>query len=306
MRKAMKVLITGSGGFVGRHLTEHLFASGDEVICSDISLGGPDLLDPDGLITLISDTKPDLVYHLAGQADVKESWENPLRTFRINAEGTLNLLLACQKSDVKKVLCVSSAEVYGQIQESEIPISEVRPINPTNPYATSKSAAELICQQFNSQGLEIMRARAFNHFGPGQRENFVAAALAKRMILAEQNGEPEIIVGNLEAIRDFTDVRDVVRAYRLILLKGEGGNVYNVCSGIGRRVQDLATTLLSFINSELKLKSEPELYRPADTPSIIGDYSKLHEQTGWKPNIEFEHTIKDIITSTRDILAEGK
>ena len=300
----MKALITGSGGFVGGHLTKHLSASGDKVICSDVSLGGPDLLDPDGLTTLISDTRPDFVYHLAGQADVKESWENPLRTFRVNAEGTLNLLLACQKSEVKRVLCVSSAEVYGQIQESELPISEAQPVNPTSPYATSKSAAELICQQFNSQGLEIMRVRAFNHFGPGQRENFVAAALAKRMILAEQNGESEIIVGNLNAIRDFTDVRDVVRAYRLILLKGEGGSVYNVCSGIGRRVKDLAATLLSFMNSELELKIDPKLYRPADTPSIIGDYTRLHKQTGWDPRIEFEQTIKDIITSTRDILTK--
>jgi GDP-4-dehydro-6-deoxy-D-mannose reductase len=302
----MKALITGSGGFVGGYLTEHLSASGDEVICSDVSLGGPDLLDPDGLTTLISDTRPDLVYHLAGQADVKKSWESPLRTFRVNAEGTFNLLLACQKSDVKRVLCVSSAEVYGQIQESDLPISETQPMNPTNPYATSKSAAELICKQFNSQGLEIMRVRAFNHFGPGQRENFVAAALAKRMILAEQNGESEIIVGNLNAIRDFTDVRDVVRAYRLILLKGEGGNVYNVCSGTGRRVQDLAATLLSFINSELELKIDPKLYRPADTPSIIGDYTRLHKQTGWDPRIEFEQTIKDIITSTRDILTKER
>ena len=302
----MKALISGSAGFVGQHLAEHLSNEGDEVFCSDLSLGGPDLLDAAGIIDLVSEIRPDYVYHLAGQADVKASWEDPLSTFRVNAEGTLNMLLACQLFNVKKVLCVSSAEVYGSVQKSELPITEKHKLNPSNPYATSKSAAEILCKQMNSQNFEIMRARSFNHFGPGQKENFVAVALAKRMLLAEQLGQSEITVGNLKTIRDFTDVRDVVRAYRLILTKGEGGNVYNVCSGIGREIQDLATALLSQIDSELDLKVDPNLYRPADTPVLIGDYSKLQKQTGWEPRIEFDQTIKDTIESTKALITKKR
>ena len=302
----MKALITGSGGFVGQHLAEHLSDQGDEVICSDLSLGGPDLLDPAGMADLISEIQPEFVYHLAGQADVKASWEDPLKTFRVNAEGTLNLLRACQISSVKKVLCVSSAEVYGSVKESELPITEKHAITPLNPYATSKAAAELLCQQMNSRNLEIMMARSFNHFGPGQKENYVVAALAKRMLLARQIGHSEITVGNLAAIRDFTDVRDVVRAYRLILTKGEGGNVYNVCSGTGRKILDLATALLSRIDFELELKIDPKLHRPSDTPVLVGDYSKLHKQTSWEPHIEFEQTIEDTIESTKALITEER
>ena len=302
----MKALITGSAGFVGQHLVEHLSNEGDEVFCSDLSLGGPDLLDPVGVTDLISKIQPDYVYHLAGQADVKASWEDPLMTFRVNAEGTLNVLQACQLSNVKRVLCVSSAEVYGSVQESELPITEKHIINPSNPYAASKSAAEILCKQMNSQDLQIMCARSFNHFGPGQKENFVAAALTKRMLLAQRLDQSEITVGNLETIRDFTDVRDVVRAYRLILTKGDGGNVYNVCSGIGRKISELATTLLNKIDSELELKLDPRLHRPSDTPVLIGDYSKLHKQTGWKPHIEFDQTIEDTIESTRALMTQER
>jgi len=298
----MKALITGSAGFVGQHLAEHLSNEGDEVFCSDLSLGGPDLLDSVGITGLMSKIRPDYVYHLAGQADVKASWEDPLTTFRVNAEGTLNVLQACQLSNVRRVLCVSSAEVYGSVQKSELPITEKHIINPTNPYAASKSAAEILCKQMNSKDLQIMLARSFNHFGPGQKENFVAAALTKRMLLAQHLDQSKITVGNLETIRDFTDVRDVVRAYRLILTKGEGGNVYNVCSGIGRKILDLATTLLSKIDSELELKLDPKLHRPSDTPVLIGDYSKLHKQTGWEPRIEFDQTIEDTIESTRALM----
>ena len=302
----MKALITGSAGFVGQHLVEHLSNEGDEVFCSDLSLGGPDLLDPVGVTDLMSKIQPDYVYHLAGQADVKASWEDPLMTFRVNAEGTLNVLQACQLSNVKRVLCVSSAEVYGSVQKSELPITENHIINPSNPYAASKSAAEILCKQMNSQDLQIMRARSFNHFGPGQKENFVAAALTKRMLLAQHLDQSEITVGNLETIRDFTDVRDVVRAYRLILTKGDGGNVYNVCSGIGRKISELATTLLNKIDSELELKLDPKLHRPSDTPVLIGDYSKLHERTGWEPLIEFDQTIEDTIESTRALMTRER
>ena len=211
----MKALITGSAGFVGQHLVEHLSNEGDEVFCSDLSLGGPDLLDPVGVTGLISKIQPDYVYHLAGQADVKASWEDPLMTFRVNAEGTLNVLQACQLSNVKRVLCVSSAEVYGSVQESELPITEKHIINPSNPYAASKSAAEILCKQMNSQDLQIMCARSFNHFGPGQKENFVAAALTKRMLLDQRLGQSEITLFFLRF--DFLDELEVGRFSGLVL-----------------------------------------------------------------------------------------
>ena len=298
----MLALITGAHGFVGRHLAEHLTKSGDEVIKTDVSHGGPNLLDQEGFVQLLMSVRPDAVYHLAGQADVKASWGKPLDTFRINAEGTLNLLEACKEAGAKRVLCVSSAEVYGVVEESDLPIKESQPLSPANPYATSKAAAELICKQYNSESMNVMRVRSFNHFGPGQNENFVAAALAKRFLIAQAQDQHEILVGNLSSSRDFTDVRDVVRAYRAIVLHGEAGEVYNVCSGYDRKISELADAFLACIGSDFSLVSDPDLHRPSDIPILKGDNSKLREQTEWYPLIEFEQSITDIINATRNSL----
>ncbi|HJM29005.1 MAG: GDP-mannose 4,6-dehydratase [Acidimicrobiales bacterium] len=301
----MLVLVTGAKGFVGSHLAAHLTESGDEVICSDLSDGGPDLLDREGLNDLLTSVRPDAVYHLAGQADVKASWEDPLKTFRINAEGTLNVLEACKKADTSRVLCVSSAEVYGVVQEIELPIKESQALSPANPYATSKAAAELICSQYNSASMEVIRVRSFNHFGPGQATNFVASALAKRMLVALKKSEPEIAVGNLSSRRDFTDVRDVVRAYRALILDGEPGEVYNVCSGSDRMISEIADALLTHIDGDLSLVADPNLQRPSDIPVLRGDNSKLQKQTGWIPLIHFDQSIKDIVKETRKSLEQA-
>ena len=298
----MLALITGANGFVGRHLSDHLIESGDEVIASDLSDGGPDLLDQQAFRDLLGSVRPDVVYHLAGQADVKASWENPLKTFRINAEGTLNVLEACKNSGVNRVLCVSSAEVYGIVSESELPIKESQALMPANPYATSKAAAELICNQYDSNSMEVLRVRSFNHFGPGQSDNFVAAALAKRLLIADKENTGEILVGNLKSRRDFTDVRDVVRAYRALILDGEAGEVYNVCSGSTRMISELADALLGQINEMISLVPDPNLQRPSDIPVLMGDNSKLQTRTGWNPLIEFEESIADIIYAAQKSL----
>jgi len=298
----MLALITGAKGFVGSHLANHLIESGDEVVSSDLSDGGPDLLDQQAFRDLLGSIRPDAVYHLAGQADVKASWENPVKTFRVNAEGTLNVLEACKGAGVSRVLCVSSAEVYGIVTEAELPIEESQKIAPANPYATSKAAAELICDQYNSASMEVIRVRSFNHFGPGQSENFVAAALAKRLLLANKGNKGEILVGNLKSRRDFTDVRDVVRAYRALILDGEAGEVYNVCSGSARMISELADALLAQINKMITLIPDPNLQRPSDIPVLMGDNSKLQKRTGWNPLIEFEQSIEDIIHAAQESL----
>ncbi|MEG3585857.1 MAG: GDP-mannose 4,6-dehydratase [Actinomycetota bacterium] len=298
----MLALITGAKGFVGTHLTNHLLEIGDEVVSSDLSDGGPDLLDQQAFRDLLGAIRPDAVYHLAGQADVKASWENPLKTFRVNAEGTLNVLEACKDAGVSRVLCVSSAEVYGIVTEDELPIKESQKIAPANPYATSKAAAELICGQYNSASMEVIRVRSFNHFGPGQSDNFVAAALAKRLLLANKSNKGEILVGNLKSKRDFTDVRDVVRAYRALILDGEAGEVYNVCSGSARMISELADAFLTQINKMISLVPDPNLQRPSDIPVLMGDNSKLQKRTGWNPLIEFEQSIEDIIHAAQESL----
>ena len=295
----MLALITGSAGFVGKHLSDFLSTCGDEVVTTDIAEGGPDLLDDIALNNLFLSIKPEVVYHLAGQADVGASWSDAPRTFRINAEGTLNVLIACRLAGVKRVLTVSSAEVYGKVNDKELPINESLPLAPASPYAVSKAAVEMISAYEASRELDVMCSRSFNHFGPGQSTNFVASALALRILEAKKAGEKSIPVGRLDTKRDFTDVRDVVRAYRSIICKGISGEAYNVCSGVDRSIEELAEALLEASESTVELVPDISLQRPSDIPVLRGDHSKIKSHTGWTPNIEFTETIKDIISSTQ-------
>ncbi len=211
----MKALVTGVAGFVGRHLVSHLEARGDTVTGIDRE-HGIDLLDPSALTGAVAEAAPDAVYHLGGWSDVGGSWAAPRDAFRVNAEGTLNVLEACRAAGVSRVLLVSSADVYGKVSLSELPLTEESPFRPVTPYAASKIAAdELGLQAWLGYGLEVLRVRAFNHLGPGQTNRFVCPALAERIALNELEGREVVTVGNLTPRRDFTDVRDVVRAYRL-------------------------------------------------------------------------------------------
>ncbi len=297
----MRALITGGLGFVGRHLADHLRAAGDEVVSldrhSDPSI---DITDAEGTATAISDASPDAVYHLAGWADVGGSWKDPLTVLRVNGEGTLNVLEACRAAGVERVLAVASADVYGVVTEAELPLDEHAALRPTSPYAASKLAADALAQQaFLGHGLGVIRVRPFNHLGPGQAEQFVASALAARIARAERDGADHIVVGNLEARRDFTDVRDIVRAYRLLVERGAPGEVYNVCSGRDLAIQDLADLLVGLASRPIELRPDPELMRPADLPVLRGDASKLAAATGWTPEIPIEQTVADLLDDMR-------
>ncbi len=298
----MLALITGGSGFVGKYLASHLTDCGDHVVTTDIADGGPDLLDQAAVEELIISVRPEVVYHLAGQADVGASWNNPRSTFRVNAEGTLNLLSSCHQAGVKKVLTVSSAEVYGKVSHEDLPINESLPLAPASPYAVSKAASEMIGLYEVSRGLEVMCARSFNHFGPGQSTNFVASALAIRILQAKRDGEKAIPIGRLDTRRDFTDVRDVVRAYRSIICNGVAGEAYNVCSGEDRTIGELAEALLLASESTIDLVPDASLQRPSDIPVLRGDNRKIKSHTGWKPIVEFKETIKDIIDSTKSLI----
>lgn len=300
----MRALITGAGGFVGTHLVKHLAESGDTVIETDQSSDGVDITDADAVAGLLAETRPEVIYHLAGWADVGGSWAAPTTAFRVNAEGTLNVLLASVKSGVERVLVVSSADVYGAVAEHDLPIVETTPLRPVSPYAASKVAADFLgLQAFLGRGLGVLRVRAFNHLGPGQTDKFVASALASRIAHNEIDGTDVLPIGNLSARRDFTDVRDVVRAYRMLVTDGTPGEVYNVCSGSDSAVQELAEMLLSGASRPMRFETDDSLLRPVDVPVLRGDHTKLTDATGWEPNIPLAQTLADLLDDWRARLA---
>lgn len=286
---------------MGRHLLEHLRAMGDEVEGCDRADGTIEIGDLTSVKNIVNRVHPEVVYHLAGWSDVGGSWANPVAVFRANAEGTLNVLLACAEAGVERVLAVSSADVYGIVNEDDLPITEDAPLRPVTPYAASKVAADyLALQAWLGSGLPVLRVRAFNHLGPGQVPRFVAPALAERIARNELDGGSVVPVGNLSARRDFTDVRDVVRAYRLLAEHGEPGEAYNVCSGRAASVQELAELLLTMARHPMELKPDPALERPVDVPVLLGDYSRLRDATGWEPTIPLEQTLAVLLDDMRE------
>jgi GDP-4-dehydro-6-deoxy-D-mannose reductase len=295
----MRALITGSAGFVGCHLTDHLSAMGDEVTGFDRDTG-IDVLDAAAVDRFISEVRPEAVYHLAGQSDVGASWTSPVETFRANAEGTLTLLEACRRHDVQRVLVISSADVYGHVTDAELPLTETSPLRPVSPYAASKVAADFVgLQAWLGHGLPVVRVRAFNHLGPGQSERFVAPAIAARIARNEADGSDEVPVGNLEPRRDITDVRDVVRAYRLLVEGAEPGGAYNVCSGVDVSVGELAEQLVGLASRPMRLVVDPSLQRPVDNPVLRGDNTRIAAETGWAPVIPLAQTLHDVLDDAR-------
>lgn len=304
---ATKALVTGASGFVGRHLVAHLEACGDEVVPVDREADGIDITDAAAVEAVVAEARPAVIYHLAGWADVGGSWKAPVESFRVNAEGTLNVLSAAADAGVERVLAVSSADVYGIVEPDELPLTEDSPLRPASPYAASKVAADYLgLQAWLGRGLPVMRVRAFNHLGPGQTDKFVAPALASRVARAERDGGEVLRVGDLSARRDFTDVRDVVRAYRLLVEKGTPGEVYNVCSGVDLAVQDLADQLVAQARVPLRLETDPELLRPVELPVLRGSHDRLTAATGWEPEIPISRTLSDLLEDWRArVAAEG-
>jgi GDP-4-dehydro-6-deoxy-D-mannose reductase len=300
----MRAVVTGARGFVGPHLVEHLEAAGDEVVSLDRDGPEPfDVTDAGGVHVRLAAARPQVVYHLAALSHVGDSWSNPSASFRVNAEGTLNVLHSCHQVGVERVVVVLSSEEYGRVTEAELPLTEDSPIKPVTPYGAAKAAADtLALQAFLGDGLPAIRVRPFGHTGPGQSPRFVVPALAARIAQAEHDGVDEIPVGSLDAVRDLTDVRDVVRAYRLIAERGEPGAVYNVCSGIGVSVQEVADRLLERATRPIRLVTDPELVRPVEVPRLVGSNALVRKITGWTPEIPLARTLADVLESARAAL----
>ena len=291
----MRSLITGGRGFVGQWLAAHLRSLGDEVVVIDLEV---DVTDPAAVLAALTAAAPDAVYHLAAMTHVGESWDDPLKVLEVNVLGTAVLLAAARQcgSD-PRVLVTSSAEVYGAVTDpSKLPLREDSPTAPLTPYAASKLAAEaFVDQAVRGHGQHAITVRPFNHIGPGQTPNFAVPALAKRIVAAERRGADAIVVGNLSARRDFTDVRDVVRAYRLLVESGTPGTVYNVCSGHDVAIQEIADQLLALAGASLHLEVDPALVRPVEVPELRGDPSRLQGVTSWKPEIPLAQTLADVL-----------
>ena len=290
----MRVLVTGSKGFVGQWLIAHLEDSGDEVIGLDTEV---DITEPAGLRDVVVTAAPDAVCHLAALSSVGASWGASQATYEVNTVGTANVLdaaLACRARP--RVLLISSSEVYGRVSPGDLPLGEDRPFAPVSPYAASKAAAEMIgLQAWLGSGLEVMRARPFNHTGPGQRPDFVVPALAQQIAAALDGGADRLSTGNLEARRDITDVRDVVRAYRQLLVAGRPGQVYNVCRGQAVSIRHVAERLLALAGADLPIVVDPQRVRPVEIPELRGDRSRLESETGWRPELPLDSTLGDVL-----------
>lgn len=294
----MRAYVTGASGFVGHWLVAHLKEAGDEVVQA---AAGVDVTDAAALARSMAGAAPDAVYHLAGLAHVQRSWDEPAEYLRVNAGGTLNVLEAARAcAGPPRVLVISSAEVYGAVRPDQLPVGEDRRMEPVSPYAASKAAAELVAVQAHlGRGTAAVRARPFNHAGPGQAPTFAIPAFARRIVEAQQAGAGSLRVGNLSARRDIVDVRDVVRAYRLLVGSGEPGEAYNVCTGRSVEIGRLVERLLVLAGADLRLEPDPALLRPVDVPELRGDPAKLRAATGWEPEIPLDVTLQDVLDEAR-------
>ena len=294
----MRALITGGQGFVGRHLAQHLRSAGDEVTVADRET---DVTVRGALSAALAVARPDVVFHLAAMTSVAESWKRPAEYTRVNVLGTANLLDAAHEVvPDARVVVVSSAEVYGVVREDQLPLRESSPAVPANPYSTSKLEAELVAREaVRSRGQWVVIARPFNHIGPGQSTSFVVPALIRRMLDATAQGLHFIMVGDLSTRRDFSDVRDVVRAYRLLGEWGGAGEVYNVASGHDVALSEVAEEIRRRINPGIEMLVDPELLRPVEVPVSRGSFEKIHEATGWEPTITLAQSLDDAIDAER-------
>jgi len=307
----MKALIIGVAGFVGKHLVNELLNS-KWYVCGtklptestdlDIPVFGLDILDAASVKGLLKKVNPDCIFHLAAQSSVAISWKQPALTVDVNIKGAVNVLEAVrEKENPPRVLLIGSGEEYGYVLPEDLPICENTPLRPGNIYAGTKSAQGQLGQIYaRAYGLEIVIVRAFNHIGPGQTDTFVVPAFCKQVAEIEAaGGKGTIKVGNLEAKRDFTDVRDIVRAYRLLADKGKTGEIYNVGSGISVSIAEILDLVLSLSAAEIQTEQDPQRMRLSDTPEIRANISKLTTCTGWKPAIKLTDTLNEILNEWR-------
>ncbi len=307
----MRALVIGAAGFVGKYLVEHLLEQGDQVYAGTLKEPIPqlpdttfsvDITDAGSTAELIQRSRPEVVYHLAGISFVPEAEQNFDKTLLVNVGGTNNVLRQAHLfSKETKVVFVSSAEVYGQVRPDDLPIRETTPLRPANNYSLSKRMAELLAERYVRQGaLRCTIVRPFNHIGPGQDPRFVASSFAQQLARIALDKAPAVMrVGNLEARRDFSDVRDIVRAYRL-LAQGPDG-VFNLGSGVPRSIQSLLDTLIRVSGVSVKVEQDPARMRGPEVPELFTSFAKAESAVGWKPAIPFERSLEDIYRHWHDV-----
>lgn len=310
----MKALVVGGGGFVGPYLVSHLTKElGYEVNVTktqkeilniaDVGIYDLDILDIEQIKELLNNLRPDYIFHLAAQSSVAYSWKNPELTIDVNIKGCVNLLDAIKELDYKpRVLLIGSGEEYGHIKQDECPIVEDNVLRPGNIYAATKSCQNMLGKIYaDAYGLDIMMVRAFNHIGPNQTPTFVVADFCKQVAEIEKGiKEPIMYVGNLSAKRDFTDVRDVVKAYALLVKGGKRGETYNVGSGHAIAIEEILNKIIALSDRDIKVEVDPNKLRPVDVPIIEPDITKINEAVGWKPEIELETTLKETLEYWRN------
>lgn len=316
----MRALITGIEGFVGSYLTDELIKNNIDVfgtyfdertlkdeLKQNTSLFHMDITDFEQVNQVIKEVQPDYIFHLAAQSSAAVSWKNPQLTMTVNVNGTINLLEAVKNSGLKsRIVLIGSSEEYGIVNESENPITEEQELRPGNPYSVSKITQEKLAELYiKAYDMDIIMTRSFNHTGPGQQPTFVIPDFAKRIAEIEQGIiDPVLYVGNLEAKRDFSDVRDVVKAYYLIAKEGIKGEVYNVGSGISYSIKELLEYMLQKSLIKISIEKDKNRMRPSDNPVIQCDNKKVYK-LGWKPEVDIFNTIDDVMIYWRDMIVNN-
>lgn len=312
----MKAIIIGAAGFVGPYLAGavrkymncEIVATKlphDKVTIPEARIENLNILNPTEISAILSDEKPDYIFHLAAQSSVALSWKNPAMTVDVNINGSLNLLNTIRNlNDQPRVLIVGSGEEYGYIKEDMVPIKENASLDPGNVYAITKATQNMMSTIYaQAYGMNLVMTRSFNHMGPGQTPQFVVSDFCSQVVRIEKGlQEPVINVGNLSAKRDFTDVRDVVRAYTLLIRYGRAGETYNVGSGNAKSIQSILDLILSKSEKNIEVRVDEKKLRPVDVPIIEADISKTYRDTGWNPEISLETTIEDMLNYWRENL----
>lgn len=308
----MRALVTGASGFVGRHLLDALRRDGIETLgCggpNDVDASYPpiDVNDIDSLQSALATFRPTVVFHLAAQSFVPDALQAPATTYEANAMGTARLAQAVRRyaGPAPRIVFASSAEVYGAREPDEYPLRESLDLRPRNPYGASKAAAEMfLLGEARSFGTDVVIARAFNHIGPGQREHFAIASFAAQLARIAGGAAPQLFVGNLEVARDFLDVRDVAAAYVALALRGERGEVYNVCSGAAVTIRDVLRELIGIARVPVEVREDAARVRAVEIPVSVGDPEKLRARTGWTPRIPLVQSLRDVYAAAREHVA---
>lgn len=311
-----RYLITGFSGFVARHFIDHLEGAGDACLVKGLDMQTPDfrfdqyrhvkigferidLLAKEQVEYIIHDFQPTAILHLASFSSVAFSWKEPVQSFQNNTNIFLNLVDALRRLNMNvRLLSIGSSEEYGNVGDADLPLAEAHRLNPVSPYAVARVAQEYLSRIYtDGYGMDIVLTRSFNHIGPMQRDIFVVSSLARQLVALKRTGSQQgaLVTGDVSIVRDFTDVRDVVRAYHLLLQKGRRGEIYNVCSGRGLSLKELIDIMAGQLRLDVKITVDERLIRPADNRKIIGSNEKIRRELGWEVSIPLEESLRDMI-----------